>query len=346
MTGQLQQAEQANSDLLAQIALHPSSPQRGPEEAAPANHMPSAPSAAGARICEKVPPQQGQLEGAPGNASSQWLCTDAAEDMASSSDDDETNQQSSSKQGAESSQHGSASQDGSSVAISAQQQQPSHAPDRQTSQSLESTSTPTRQSARQSDGSSAILHRRLQALAETLAMDVEKLKDIVESNSGCGPEGPPHSKVANWGFAKPEVGDSPGPSRPVTAAPCDNAQKPNRQWSAGSARHDSNHQDGGDVEHRQSRPATAAPGGRYAGDASGMSLYDAAGRRSSLVVNRQSRHHQDRSVWYNPVPPTRMPEEILQKAREDYMMEKHRVREKRMQELAAKAEHDTSAATS
>ncbi|KAL0052335.1 hypothetical protein WJX82_000512 [Trebouxia sp. C0006] len=77
--------------------------------------------------------------------------------------------------------------------------------------------------------------------------------------------------------------------------------------------------------------------------AAGMSLVDAAGRRSGVAPNRRSGQGRQADVWVDSVPPTRMPEEKLQQAREDYMKEKNRVREKRLQELAAKAGDGTDA---
>ena len=77
-----------------------------------------------------------------------------------------------------------------------------------------------------------------------------------------------------------------------------------------------------------------------------MSWYDAAGRQSNPAVNIRSKHGKEQDVWRDPVPPTRMPEEILQQAREDYMKEKNRVRDKRMQELAAKTGQSPAAAGS
>ena len=88
---------------------------------------------------------------------------------------------------------------------------------------------------------------------------------------------------------------------------------------------------------------TAVTHDRYAHDAAGMSPIDAAGRRSGVAANRRSGQGRQADVWVDPVPPTRMPEEILQQAREDYMKEKNRVREKRLQELAAKAGDGTDA---
>ena len=88
---------------------------------------------------------------------------------------------------------------------------------------------------------------------------------------------------------------------------------------------------------------TAVTHDRYAHDAAGMSPIDAAGRRSGVAANRRSGQGKQADVWFDPVPPTRMPGEILQRAREDYMKEKNRVREKRLQELAAKTGDGTDA---
>ncbi|KAL0025292.1 hypothetical protein WJX79_002245 [Trebouxia sp. C0005] len=190
--------------------------------------------------------------------------------------------------------------------------------------------------------SSSALQKTLADLAESLTMDVTKLKGLLDCSEADGTM----SKVANWGFPKHEAGDSPGPSRPVTATPCDNMQRPNRQWSAGPTRHEAYRQQAGDAgQQRQSRPMTATIHGRFAHDAVGMSLVDAAGRRSGVVPNRRSGQGKQADMWIDPVPPTRMPEEILQQAREDYMKEKKRVRDKRLQELAAKAGDMTNAAS-
>ncbi|KAL0038568.1 hypothetical protein WJX77_010935 [Trebouxia sp. C0004] len=188
--------------------------------------------------------------------------------------------------------------------------------------------------------SSSALQKTLADLADSFAVDITKLKGLLDFSE---PDGA-MSKLANWGFPKRQAEDSPGPSRPVTATPCDNMQRPTRQWSAGATRHEAYGHHAGDAgQQRQCRPLTAVTHRRYVHDAAGMSLVDAAGRRSGVAANRCSGQGRQADVWFDPVPPTRMPEEILQQAREDYMKEKNRVRDKRLQELAAKAGNGTDA---
>ncbi|KAA6420027.1 MAG: hypothetical protein FRX49_10049 [Trebouxia sp. A1-2] len=225
-----------------------------------------------------------------------------------------------------------------------QQQQQDDSPLPENTSRLSQPSAPASDSHMESQltRSSSSLQKTLADLAESLTMDVTKLKGLLDCSEADGTM----SKVANWGFPKHEAGDSPGPSRPVTATPCDNMQRPNRQWSAGPTRHEAYRQQAGDAgQQRQSRPMTATIHGRFAHDAVGMSLVDAAGRRSGVVPNRRSGQGKQADMWIDPVPPTRMPEEILQQAREDYMKEKKRVRDKRLQELAAKAGDMTNAAS-
>ncbi len=231
---------------------------------------------------------------------------------------------------------------GTATQLTQQQQQQDDSPSPENSSRHSQPSAPASDSHMESQlgRSSSALQQTLADLAQSLAMDVTKLKGLL----GCSESDGATSKVANWGFPKREAEDSPGPSRPVTATPCDNMQRPNRQWSAGPTKHEAYGQHAGDAgQQRQSRPMTAAMHGRYAQDAAGMSLIDAAGRRSGVAANRRSGQGKQADVWVDPVPPTRMPEEILQQAREDYMKEKNRVREKRLQELAAKAGNGTDA---
>ena len=108
--------------------------------------------------------------------------------------------------------------------------------------------------------------------------------------------------------------------------------RPDRQWSAGSAQHRAGQQYQSD-HHQQTRGSRPATAGQYGNDAAGMPLYAAAGRYNG----RQGRRRKAEAEWHDPVPPTRMPEEILQQAREDYIREKNRVRDKRLQELNARA---------
>lgn len=174
------------------------------------------------------------------------------------------------------------------------------------------------------------MQKNLADLAETLAQDAVRLQKVVEAQSVSEPQG--SHRPFNWGFPEHEVGASRGPSRPVTASPYDSSHRPNRQWSASSARHESQKQD--DRQQRlQSldQPSTADNDhGRFrSGD---RALYNGAARRPG---GRHRRGHME-SSWQDPVPPSRMPEEILRQAREDYLVDKNRVRDKRLQELAAK----------
>ena len=79
---------------------------------------------------------------------------------------------------------------------------------------------------------------------------------------------------------------------------------------------DSANQGSGTVQQKQARPSTA----------DGVSEPRNAGR------GRHRRQYNDHS-YYESVPPNKMPEEILRQAREDYIMEKNRVRDKRLHEL-------------
>ena len=174
------------------------------------------------------------------------------------------------------------------------------------------------------------IQETLENLAETLAQDSVRLQKVAEARAEFERQG--GDRQFNWGFPKHEVGDSPGPSRPVTAAPCYSSHRPNRKWSGSSARHESCIQaDGHQPLDGHDRPSTAGNDrcNLQDGDAP---LCHAAGRRPS---GKRRKGHME-SSWQDPVPPSRMPEEILRQAREDYMVEKNRVREKRLQELSAK----------
>ena len=174
------------------------------------------------------------------------------------------------------------------------------------------------------------IQETLEGLAETLTQDVVRLQKVAEAQAESERQG--GNRPFNWGFPEHGVGASPGPSRPVTAAPCDSSHRPNRQWSGSSAKHESCKQDADHQPlHGHNRPSTAGNHHRdlQNGD---VPLCYAAARRSG---GRRRKGHKE-SSWQDPVPPSRMPEEILRQAREDYMVEKTRVREKRLQELAAK----------
>lgn len=347
MAGRLQHAEQSNVELLAHLtsASLPSPSQKGPDTALPAHASPG-PDSTGAGPCHTASLEEGQPQAALSSSSVQWLRTDAARELGSSSSDDPDVQQGTDTEGEAASQGAPASHDGSSAAPSGQevqQQQPSQVPQSSGRQSEPSTTATHSHTDSQSGTSSIALQKSLRELADTLAIDVNRLKKVLDSRFSAEPE---CGKAANWGFAKPEAVNSPGPSRPVTAGPCDSMQRLNRQWSAGTTRQESSHQHAAGAEYRQGRPVTTAAHGKYAQEAAGMSRHDAVGRQSNPAVNRRSKHGKEQDVWHDPVPPTRMPEEILQQAREDYMKEKNRVRDKRMQELAAKTGEGPAAAGS
>ena len=341
MTGRLQHAEQTHTDLLTQIRSSPlQSPLQPPASSdthAPASQASLAYTAAG----EGAP--QAALQGQSVNVNGVSKSSQR-QDCSRIGEEEEPDRQGTDEDVG--SQSPSASHDSSSAGtatqLTQQQQQQDDSPSPENSSRHSQPSAPASDSHMESQlgRSSSALQQTLADLAQSLAMDVTKLKGLL----GCSESDGATSKVANWGFPKREAEDSPGPSRPVTATPCDNMQRPNRQWSAGPSRHEAYHQHAGDAgQQKQSRPMTAAIRGKYVHDAAGMSLFDAAGRRSGVAANRRSRQGKQADVWFDPVPPTRMPEEILQQAREDYMKEKNRVREKRLQELAAKAGDGTDA---
>ena len=173
------------------------------------------------------------------------------------------------------------------------------------------------------------MHKTLERLAETLSQDVLKLQKALEGQSrSINQDGDPQSL---WGFAKPDVGATPGPSRPVTAAQCGSSHRPNRQWSAGSARFEA--MPSADQQNPRSgreKPSTANDGDQRFQRVDKPS-YSPAGQ---ALARRSKRHMED--SWQDPVPPSRMPEDILRQAREDYLQEKNRVRDKRLRELSAK----------
>ncbi len=338
MTGRLQHAEQTHADLLTQIRSSPLQPPIPSDTHVPASQAPHAYTAAGEGASLAA------LQGPTVNVRK----SSQRRNGSSNGEEEEPDLQRTDE--VVGPQSPSASHDSSSVGTasqSSQQQQQQQQQDESLS-SCESQRRQSQPSGPASDNhvesqlcrSSSALQKTLADLAESLAMDVTKLKGLLDCSESDGAMG----KVSNWGFLTREAGDSPGPSRPVTATQCDNMQRPNRQWSAGPTRHEAYRQHAGDAgQQRHSRPLTAAMHGRHAQDAAGMSLFDAAGRRSGVAANRCSGQGRQADLWFDPVPPTRMPEEILQQAREDYLKEKNRVREKRLQELAAKAGHGTDA---
>ena len=335
MTGRLQHAEQTHTDLLTQIRSFPLQPTLQPPSSSDTHVAASQASHMHIGAGEDASPAA--LQGQTVNVDS---ISKSSQREDSSSNGEADRQRTDEDMGPHSppASHDSSSVGTSSQSTQQQQDDSPSTPESQTRQSLPSGPALDSHMQSQLGRSSSALQKTLADLAKSLAMDVTKLKGLLDCSE---PDGA-MSKVATWGFPKAE--NSPGPSRPVTATPCDNMQRPNRQWSAGPTRHEAYRQHAGDAgQQRQSRPMTAAMHGRYAQDAAGMSLFDAAGRRSGVAPNRRSGQGNKADVWCDPVPPTRMPEEILQQAREDYMKEKNRVRDKRLQELAVKAGDGTDA---
>ncbi len=348
MTGRLQHAEQTHTDLLTQIRSSPQQPPLQPPSSsdthAPASQAYHAYSAAGGGA--SLAALQGQTVNVDcvRKSSQRRDGSSNGEEEADCHGTDEAVGPHSPPASHNSSSVGTATQSTQQQQRQQQQQEEDDSPSPESQSRQSQPSAPASDSHMESQlgRSSSALQKTLADLAESLAMDVTKLKALLDCSDSDGAI----SKVANWGFPEREAGDSPGPSRPVTATPCDNMQRPNRQWSAGPSRHEAYHQHAGDAgQQKQSRPMTAAIRGKYVHDAAGMSLFDAAGRRSGVAADRRSGQGKQADVWFDPVPPTRMPEEILQQAREDYMKEKNRVREKRLQELAAKAGDGTDAAS-
>ena len=346
MTGRLQHAEQTHTDLLTQIRSSPLQPPL-PPPASSDTHVPGSEAShwyTAASRGGSAP--QAALQGPTANV---YRKSSQRQDSSSNGGEEADRQGTAQAMGPHSPP---ASHDSSSVGNACQSTQQQQQQQQQQDDSLSPPESQYRQSQpsgpasdchmeSQLGRSSSALQKTLADLAESLALDITKLKGLLDCSESHGAT----NKVANWGFPEREVEDSSGPSRPVTATPGANMQRPNRQWSAGPTRHEAYHQQAGDAgQQRQSRPMTAAMHGRYAHDAAGMSLVDAACRRSGAAASRRSGQGKQADVWFDPVPPTRMPEEILQQAREDYMKEKNRVREKRLQELAARAGDGTNAA--
>lgn len=290
MTGRLQQAEQANSVLLAQIAA------KQPMDSS---------NAAVSASCHSAQPSSQH----PNAAEELVENTNTAEQQSSG---DGSKHRPVSHTSSSSEQHSAASGSGSSPSGGDK----GCCMDRQTSSSMSCLTS---------------VQKSLAGLVATLAQDAVRLQKVVETQSASEPQG--SNRPFNWGFPEHEVGASPGPSRPVTASPYDSSHRPNRQWSATSARHESQQQD----DQQQHQPSTAGNDhGRFQnGD---RTLYSGAARRPG---GRHRRRHLE-SSWQDPVPPSRMPEEILRQAREDYMVEKNRVRDMRLQELAAKDNGDAA----
>ena len=161
------------------------------------------------------------------------------------------------------------------------------------------------------------LCRTLQQVVDSLTGDAARLVKAAEQHCAPDPDAK-EGKPFNWGFPVSQAGDQAGPVRPSTAAPSDSTtQRPRRQlsiqqnWQPKSADH------GAELaQQKQARPLTAI----------NVSEARAVGR------GRHRRQYDNRS-HHEAVPPNKMPEEILRQAREDYIREKNRVRDKRLQEL-------------
>ena len=288
MTGRLQQAEQANSILMAQIA---------------AKQSPDSSDAAAAVSISSQCVQSTPRE--------QSLTNVVTEPVDSSKNGHQSNGDVSKGLSVSLNSSGSNQQAAASMSECSQSGDEGFCTDRQLSSSVSCLTS---------------IQEALAGLAETLAQDSVRLQKVAEAQAESERQG--CNRPFNWGFPKHEPGASPGPSRPVTAAPYDSSHRPNRQRSGGSARHESCKQDG----RRQpvgshDRPSTAGNDHRDLQDGDYV-----AGRGPS---GRRRKGHME-SSWQDPVPPSRMPEEILRQAREDYMVEKNRVRDKRLQELSAK----------
>lgn len=323
MTGRLQQAEQAN--LIAQMALQPLS------------HPVSATAAANKQPVEVPLPK--------------CMRTDAVKDLVDSSDEEEQNPSCLSKEECEASSQSSGEEEQrpSSDISGKEEQKPSSAGRGSAAASSgkdteqhptgcnSSHSQPVPVSKKHTDreeGSSLAprmndMQKTLERLAETLSQDVLKLQKALDGQSESGHQNGDHASP--WGFAKPDVGASPGPSRPATAAQCGSSHRPNRQWSAGNAKPEAMHP----ADQHISRSGRARPSTAHEGDQHFQHVDQSCYSFSGQAPVRQSKRHMEDS-WRDPVPPSRMPEDILRQAREDYMREKNRVRDKRLQELAAR----------
>ena len=178
------------------------------------------------------------------------------------------------------------------------------------------------------------LCKSLQQIADSLTADAARLTKSAqcqpESESESGPD-QNGGKSFNWGFPitrNSQAGDKAGPVRPATAGPSDGSkQRPRRQWSAQNGM-----QSVDDSEDAANHQTTSRS-------------FTAAGHVQQRAAGERARHRQqyDNEEYYASVPPTRMREEVLRQAREDYIREKNRVRDKRLQELT---QNSTSAEVS
>lgn len=288
LTGRLQQAEQANSGLLAHMAT-----------------------------------QQPLLDSAdtasPASKQTVQSTSPAATELVDSGVEEEQ----------QLSGHGTRR---ASLSMSRTSEQPSIASGRESSGSEADSTVGMDRQASSSLACITSMQTALADLVETLSQDAARLQKIVEAQSGS--ERQNASRLPNWGFLERGIEASPGPSRPVTAAPCDRSHRSNRQWSAGSARPESGTQRDFDQPcHFQHRPLTAGDESQHSHGADTPQYSVAAGTGAQAGGRRHKRRMN--SSWRDPVPPSRMPEEILRQAREEYMLEKNRVREKRLKELVA-----------
>ena len=176
--------------------------------------------------------------------------------------------------------------------------------------------------------------KSLQQIADSLTADAARLNKTAQHQAESGAESDPDrngGKSFNWGFPisqNGQAGDKAGPVRPATAGPSDGSkQRPRRQWSAQNGMQSVDDNEDAANHQTTSRSFTAA----------GHVRQRAAGERA------RRRQQYDNEEYYASVPPTRMREEVLRQAREDYIREKNQVRDKRLQELT---QNSTSAEVS
>lgn len=167
------------------------------------------------------------------------------------------------------------------------------------------------------------LCKTLQQVVDSLTADAAKLTAASQQQAEHAGDRS-KDKAFNWGFSPNQsspAADKAGPVRPATAAPSDGSkQRPRRQWSAQHVQPDASSPGSNAEPQRASRPFTAADDMQRVGS----------------VRNRHQQHRLE-DEYFESVPPTRMREDVLRQAREDYIKEKNRVRDKRLQELTSNA---------
>ena len=225
LSGRLQQSEQANADLLAHLAQERESTQlhaamTQPIAAANASiDVPGQEQFGTAQAGQRRPQMTSGMQ--QGTSSQQQasalqnIRTDAARDLFDSSAEEDHQPAASSSSGRQSSGHEAES--ASPVKSQAAQGQ-------QTLQDIsnsQQTGSLGAASVAQASSDTAEMSITLQALAETLAMDLVRLKQLLEGRSSGSAA--VDIKAAKWGFPKPALDNSPAldhspePSRPVTA---------------------------------------------------------------------------------------------------------------------------------